>query len=170
VAALTHLLGVEHGIDPTALASLGTAVERFSGVHTGPLKPVTGYNVFRHESGIHVDAMIKELRSYEFLPAAWLGRRNEFVLGKHSGAANIRHLLRQYDVPLDDDQVRSLLADCKDSAARRSKHGHDRAFTAKAAFAAAALSGVDGSDLLAGAADSLPASESSAVYATTLVT
>ena len=57
--------------------------------------PVTGFNVYRHESGVHVDGMLKDARSYEYLPSAWSGRETEYVLGKHSGTALVRHMMQQ---------------------------------------------------------------------------
>ena len=87
VAGLTHLLNRPHGINPQALMDLSLLVARMSGIPVNPLKPVVGHNAFRHESGLHVDAMLKNHHSYEFLPAAWVGRKREYVIGKHSGSA-----------------------------------------------------------------------------------
>ncbi|MBZ4320471.1 LeuA family protein [Streptomyces huiliensis] len=128
VAGLTHLYGVEHGVDPLALPSLASAVERASGVATSPIKPVTGYNVFRHESGVHVDGMLKDSRSYEFLPAAWTGRRSEYVLGKHSGTSLVRHVLAAAGLRCDDELVARALNEVRDAVEGRDKAGHRRAY------------------------------------------
>jgi isopropylmalate/homocitrate/citramalate synthase len=127
VAGLTHLYGAGHGIDPLALPTLSAAVERASGIFTSPIKPVTGYNVFRHESGVHVDGMLKDARSYEFLPPAWVGRHSEFVLGKHSGTSLVRHVLSSAGIPCDDDLLASALAEVKAGVERRDKTPHHRA-------------------------------------------
>lgn len=150
-AALTHIYGVEHGIDPKRLAALSHAVERSSGIHMSPIKPVTGSNVYRHESGVHVDAMLKNAQSYEFLPAAWSGRRSEYVLGKHSGGSLVRLLLQRAGVAASDERVQALLQKVKAAAIGRDKLEHQRAFAAKEAFARACLSGVDPALLLADA-------------------
>lgn len=149
VAGLYHLFGVETGIDPLRLATLATLVERTSGIHQSPLKPVTGMNIFRHESGVHVDGMLKDQRSYEFLPAAWLGRRHEFVLGKHSGAGLVRHLLHESGVRADEARVQELLHEVKTQVVGRPKTAFDRAFDAKQDFAQQALAGVASQVLLA---------------------
>jgi isopropylmalate/homocitrate/citramalate synthase len=143
VAGLTHLYGVEHGIDPLALPTLSAAVEQASGISTSPIKPVTGYNVFRHESGVHVDGMLKDSRSYEFLPAAWVGRRSEFVLGKHSGASLVRHILTSVGVECDDVLVARALGEVKETIERRDKTGHRLAHADVQASYRTLLSGYD---------------------------
>ena len=123
IAALSHLHSVGHDIDPAALPLLSKMVERFSGVRAGLLKPVTGYNVYRHESGIHVDGMLKTRESYEFLPAAWTKRESEFVLGKHSGVGSIRHILQTHELEATPEELRALLQRVKEFAVSRSKSG-----------------------------------------------
>ncbi|MGQ0840058.1 LeuA family protein [Actinokineospora sp.] len=148
LASLTHLHGVEHGVDPTALPELSRYVERISGIHMSATKPVTGFNVYRHESGIHVDSMLKNVRSYEVLPPSWVGTERAYVLGKHSGTSLIRHLLAHKvdgvsaGRDLDDDTVHLLLDRVKSIVDTLDKSGHESAFRAKEAFTSAALSGV----------------------------
>jgi isopropylmalate/homocitrate/citramalate synthase len=145
IAALTHLLHVPHGVDPTWLPRLAEEVDRLSGVHSSPLKPVTGWNVYSHESGVHVDGMLKDERSYEFLPAAWTGRKTRYVLGKHSGVALIRHLLDELGAACSDDDLRRVLDGVKRSGQARGKREHDRMYDAVQEFRARALGGVSAS-------------------------
>jgi isopropylmalate/homocitrate/citramalate synthase len=67
------------------LTQLSDAVARASGVFIMPTRPVVGYNVFRHESGVHVDGMLKDPSTYESISPIPLGRTHELLLGKHSG-------------------------------------------------------------------------------------
>lgn len=143
MAALTHLYGVKHGIDPLALPALSEAVERASGMPTSPIKPITGSNVFRHESGVHVDGMLKDTRSYEFLPAAWVGRRSEFVLGKHSGTSLVRHILTSAGIACDDGLLAEALRAVKDAIEQQDKAGHQKAYADTRTTYRALLSGYD---------------------------
>ena len=152
VAALTHLYGVEHGVDPLLLAALSRAVQQSSGIHMSPTKPVTGSNVYRHESGVHVAAMLKNTRSYEFLPASWSGRQTEFVLGKHSGGALVRYILERAGLAASEEHVQALLQEVKTAAIARDKFEHQGAYASKQVFERACLSGIDQSTLLAHAA------------------
>lgn len=149
VAALTHILCVDHRVDPKSLPRLSEAVERMSGIHTSPTKAVTGFNVYRHESGVHVDGMLKNSKSYEFLPSSWVGCETKYVLGKHSGKALLRLMLAEVGIPADERLVEDLLAEVKNAIEHRSKEQHHRAHALKQAFATVALSGVDPAVVLA---------------------
>jgi isopropylmalate/homocitrate/citramalate synthase len=144
LAALTHLHGIEHGIDATALPALARFVERVSGIHMSATKPVTGFNVYRHESGVHVDSMLKNTRSYEELPPGWTGSNRGYVFGKHSGAALVRHVLTEADPPreVDDELARRVVASVKQMVEDTGKIRHEEAFAAKEKFTEAALAGV----------------------------
>jgi isopropylmalate/homocitrate/citramalate synthase len=148
VASFEHLLGVEHGVNPLHLGKLSAEVARMSGLHMSPTKPVTGANVFRHESGVHVDAILKEQRSYEHLPASWVGRRHEFILGKNSGKSLVRQIIVERGGACDDVAAAEILHQAKLELEQRSKAEHDRAYNAKLAFEHGALSGVDPSRVM----------------------
>jgi isopropylmalate/homocitrate/citramalate synthase len=156
VAALTHLYGVKHGVDPKSLPLLAEKVERMSGLHTSPTKPVTGFNVYRHESGVHVDGMLKDARSYEYLPSAWVGCETEYVLGKHSGTALVRHLMEQAGLNPETAVAQELLRQVKEATQQRSKTAHERAFAYVREFRRRHLSGLDPATVLSRV---LPAAE-----------
>ena len=51
-----------------------------------------GRDVFTHESGIHVDGILKCRDTYEALRPEELGRHSEIVLGKFSGGKALLHV------------------------------------------------------------------------------
>jgi isopropylmalate/homocitrate/citramalate synthase len=144
LAAMTHLHGIEHGVDARKLPGLSRFVERVSGIHMSATKPVTGFNVYRHESGVHVDSMLKNTRSYEELPPSWTGSERDFVFGKHSGASLVRHVLSTANPPreVDDMLARRVVESVKQIVEERDKDRHEKAFEAKEAFTETALAGV----------------------------
>jgi isopropylmalate/homocitrate/citramalate synthase len=95
VCALDDLYGAELDIDKAVLPRLSDAVAQASGMFIVPTRPVVGYNVFRHESGVHVDGMLKDSSTYESIRPEPLGKRHEFVLGKHSGGGLIDAMLAE---------------------------------------------------------------------------
>jgi isopropylmalate/homocitrate/citramalate synthase len=144
VAALSHVLGISHGINPAGLGVTSEAVERATGIFMSALKPVTGSNVYSHESGVHVHGMLKDPRTYEFLPAAWTGRHSKIVLGKHSGISSIAHVLRERGLPVgDDDQLRGLLDRVKRRSSERPKQLHFSAFATASSLRDELLCGVE---------------------------
>lgn len=89
VCALGDLYGAELRIDKRLLTRLSETVARASGIFLTPTKPVVGFNVFRHESGVHVDGMLKDPSTYESICPKSLGRVHELLIGKHSGSGLI---------------------------------------------------------------------------------
>lgn len=147
-AALTFLYGIEHRVDVAKLQALSQMVERMSGLHMSPTKPVTGLNVFRHESGVHVDGMLKTPKSYEFLPSAAVGRDTEYVLGKHSGTGIIRKIMQDAGIAVDDAVAAELLQVVKQRIEERDKKQHERMFWRSRAFHSSCLSGLDPEEVL----------------------
>jgi homocitrate synthase NifV len=98
------------GIDTRRLTALSAFVAQASGRRVSPNKPITGADVFRHESGIHVRGMLADPRTYEPFAAATIGGHgSEIVLGKHSGAAAVQHMLEREGVRVDRDEATRLL-------------------------------------------------------------
>jgi isopropylmalate/homocitrate/citramalate synthase len=93
VCALDDLYQADLSIDKMMLTQLSETVARASGMFIVPTKPVVGFNVFRHESGVHVDGMLKDPSTYESICPKPLGRSHELLLGKHSGRGLIEFLL-----------------------------------------------------------------------------
>jgi len=110
--ALRTLPEFDHGLRTEGLYSLCNQVARCAGRDIPPTQPVTGSDVFRHESGIHVHALLNDRRSYEPFPAATVGRSPELnvTAGKHSGTASLTHLMKQSGVNLKKEEAGELLA------------------------------------------------------------
>lgn len=83
-------------------------------------KPVIGNAVFRHESGIHCNALLKDPLSYQpFLPGE-IGKDNyEFVIGKHSGSAAIQHILAANGINIDRERAGKILSNVRRAAGRK---------------------------------------------------
>ena len=109
VMGLRHLHDLESGVDSRALPALSALVAQAAGRPVGAGKCIVGAAVFSHESGIHVDGLLKDRRNYESIDPAELGRSHRIVLGKHSGAAAVRATFGRLGLPLADDRVADLL-------------------------------------------------------------
>ena len=107
--ALGDLYGAEHGIDKMALPRLSDAVARASGMFIVPTRPVVGFNVFRHESGVHVDGMLKDPSTYESISPQPLGKSHEYVLGKHSGTGLVDLLLADKGIAASPELSQRIL-------------------------------------------------------------
>ena len=67
------------------------------------------FRSFTHESGIHVDGLLKDRGNYEAFQPEELGRAHSLVLGKHSGSHGVRNAYARLGVQLRDPEVRPLL-------------------------------------------------------------
>jgi homocitrate synthase NifV len=113
------------GVNAGGLVQASELVARASGRAVAPNKSIVGAAVFTHESGIHVDGLLKDARTYEPFPPAELGRRHTTVLGKHSGAAGVRAACSRLGLPLADDDARALLERVRAHAARHKRPPRD---------------------------------------------
>ncbi|MCP3380543.1 homocitrate synthase [Bradyrhizobium sp. CCGUVB4N] len=108
--ALRQLYGCDTGVVLPELDNVA-AVVASAAVRSVPLnKAIVGEHVFTHESGIHVDGLLKDQRSYQALDPRLLGRSNRFVVGKHSGLAAITALLNELQVSVSDEEGKAILA------------------------------------------------------------
>ena len=93
--ALGHTLARDSGVDTSRLSALCELVANRARRSIHRAKPITGADVFRHESGIHTAALLKNPVAYQPFPAKEVGRTPEgFVTGKHSGSAGVRASLQ----------------------------------------------------------------------------
>jgi len=118
VMGLRHLHRVESGVDTRALMGLSQLVAAAANRPIAAGKCIVGAEVFSHESGIHVDGLLKDRRNYECFDPAELGRSHNIVLGRHSGSAGVRAALGKLDLHPPDEAVAPLLQRIRDHAVR----------------------------------------------------
>lgn len=109
VMAARHVHGIECGVDTARLPAVSELVARASGRPVAPNKSIVGDSVFTHESGIHVDGLLKDRRNYEGFAPEELGRAHRLVLGKHSGSHGVLDAYARLGLDLDAAQARALL-------------------------------------------------------------
>lgn len=119
--ALESLYGYDTGIDASRLYEASRLVERRSGVPLAVIKPIVGYNAFSHESGIHADGVIKHTATYEPIQPEAVGRRRQFIFGKHTGSTAVEEKLRSHGVAATKEQVQALVRLIKEHAERTTK-------------------------------------------------
>ena len=109
VMALRHLYGIDCGVDTAALPAISQLVAQASGRPIAAGKSIVGSAVFSHESGIHVDGLLKDRRNYENFAPEELGRQHQLVLGKHSGAAAVIDGYARLGLAIEPEHVPVLL-------------------------------------------------------------
>lgn len=111
VMALQTLPDFDHGIYTEELYDLCRKTSSLVGRDIPVNQPIIGDDVFRHESGIHVRALLNDRRSYEPFDASIVGRSSELDIqaGKHSGTVSIMHLFKNHGVMLGRTEANRLL-------------------------------------------------------------
>lgn len=107
---LGRLYGRDAGVEPRALKAISEMVAAASRRPLPVSTPLVGEAVFTHESGIHVDGLVKDTRNYEGVNPALLGRGHRIVLGKHSGPKAVRFVLGRMGLPVSHEQAVAILA------------------------------------------------------------
>lgn len=85
--ALKHSASVDSKINTFKLKEIAEYVSFVSGRPIPASKPVTGEKVFKHESGIHTNSILKNKKSYQLICETETGLKpgSGIVFGKHSG-------------------------------------------------------------------------------------
>ena len=119
VMGVRHLHHAETGDNTQSLVSISRLVARASGRQVAFNKSIVGEAVFTHESGIHIDGLLKNASTYESFDPSELGRQRRTVLGKHSGSQSVRQAYGAMGVVLDDDALTGrVLARIREHAMR----------------------------------------------------
>ncbi len=85
-----------------------------------PNKAIVGRNAFRHESGIHQDAILKKRSTYEIMDPHDVGiSSSQLVLGKHSGRHAFSDRLKHMGFNLDDQKINQAFMRFKDMADKK---------------------------------------------------
>jgi len=121
VLALEKIFHRRNGIDLLGLYSLSRLVERCSGIFIPPHAPIIGLNAFRHESGIHVDGILKNSQTYKIIDPKEVNRESSFVLGKHTGSQTITHLLGQRGFEANEEELKEILQKVKERKMAKGK-------------------------------------------------
>lgn len=107
-----HFLGRTIGLQAT-LAHSCQQVLTYLGLETPVGKAIVGSNIFAHESGIHVDGVIKDPEIYEIFRPEEVGLSRLLIIGKHSGTAALKAKFRTWGVVLDELKAQYLLEEVR---------------------------------------------------------
>ncbi len=112
--SLKYLYDRDPGVIGPKLPALSKAVSDATGHSIPPHQPIIGENIFTHESGIHVNAVLKNPCTYEppFTPED-VGGKRKFVIGKHSGRALIQHILNSKGIEVNKEELWECLNEIK---------------------------------------------------------
>lgn len=118
VMALHQIFGMETGVSVSHFPAISELVATASGRPVAVNKSIVGEAVFTHESGIHVDGLLKNVSNYQGVDPGDLGREHRLVLGKHSGTHAVVDAYQKLGITLSDPEARRILLAIRQHAIR----------------------------------------------------
>jgi len=109
VMSLYALYGVDLNFHTEKLRELSLLVSKFSGIPIPVNKAIVGENAFRHESGIHVAAVLKHPFTYEAYDPQIVGQERKLVFGRHSGTESVREKLLSSGLNLSEEDIAEIV-------------------------------------------------------------
>jgi 2-isopropylmalate synthase len=112
--------GVTVDVDTTQLYPTSRMVSEITGFAVQPNKSVVGLNAFRHASGIHQDAILKERTTFEIMDPRSVGvAGSALVLAKLSGRAGLRSRLEELGYKLSQEDLNTAFGAFKELADKK---------------------------------------------------
>lgn len=114
--ALERCLGYDSGIHFPLLPALCQGVANTAQRTIDKQQPLVSEQVFTHESGVHVAALLQDSASYQKIEPSLLGREYRLVLGKHSGRQAVEGIFARLGYQPDVAQTAALLTAVREFA------------------------------------------------------
>jgi homocitrate synthase NifV len=121
IMSLVKLYQLPNSFKISKLTEISRFVEKASGIPVPVNKSIVGGHMFTHESGIHVDGILKFSYTYEsFLPDE-IGASRRIVVGKHSGKHAVWDKLREMGIEVDKKQLMEIVDAVKTNAEEKKR-------------------------------------------------
>ena len=119
--SLKYQFKQERYINPSKLHELVRSVSKAAKKPISPSRPIVGKDIFSHESGIHVNGMIKNSASYEAFEPEGVGLQRYFPIGKHSGTSTLLYHLNASGIKPITQKVQNILPVVREMVTNRKK-------------------------------------------------
>lgn len=119
--ALKYLYGMDIGIDCTKMKALSDHICQVSGLHKPRNQPLVGTNVFAHESGIHVAAILNCPLTYESIPPEAVGNERHIIMGKKTGVNYVKRRLEEMRIEATDQQAAEICKRIKELGEKKGR-------------------------------------------------
>jgi methanogen homocitrate synthase len=113
VIAMKILYNYDMNIDTSGLHELAEMVHKFAKTSISPHQPLIGDNVFSHESGMHIAAILNQPVTYECIPPELVGQTRRLLMGKHTGSTFIRKRLEERKISATPQEIDIILQEIK---------------------------------------------------------
>jgi homocitrate synthase NifV len=119
--SLKHQFSEQRTISPIKLQELVQKVSIASNHQISCDRPIVGHDIFTHESGIHVNAMIKNNLAYEAFTPEGVGLERYFPIGKHSGTSTLFYHLNAIGITPAKEKIQNILPKVREIVTQRKR-------------------------------------------------
>jgi len=92
------------------LTEIARAVSSVANVPVGDHAPYVGLSAFAHKGGMHIDAMLKDSRSYEHLKPEWVGNERRLLASEQAGRATIARKFKDFRIKAGVERAHEMIA------------------------------------------------------------
>lgn len=112
--------GLITGVDTTEIYKTSRLISELTGFAVQANKAIVGGNAFRHSSGLHIDGMIKDAKTYQIIDPRAIGiPASSLVLGKTSGRHAFKERLAELGYALSEEELNRAFAAFKELADKK---------------------------------------------------
>lgn len=113
----------------TAFTELKALFEKITNQKIKANKAVIGENIFKVESGLHIDGIKKNPANYEPFSPEIVGKERSYIIGKHSGKRAVVSKLIDYRISiLSEESIEKILYAVQNVCSRDTKSLEDQEF------------------------------------------
>ena len=112
-AALDELYNIQHTWDLKKLNEMSIYIDEITKINKNNTRPITGEYAFSHKAGLHINAMLKNPKSYESISPQKLNRKHKFIIDKYTSRGAIRHRLDELYIEYDKVLIDNILLQIK---------------------------------------------------------
>lgn len=119
--SISRLFSPPKNIKCEKLKELIQTVGLASNRRIAPNSPIVGRDIFSHESGIHVNGMMKSNNAYEPFTPKDVGLKRHYPIGKHSGTSTLMYHLESIGLKPKKEILQRILPQIRDIVTERKK-------------------------------------------------
>jgi homocitrate synthase NifV len=126
VMSLTKLYNMSLPFNISKIYEISRYVEKASGIPVPLNRSIVGQHMFTHESGIHVDGVLKYPYTYESFMPDEIGASRHIVIGKHSGKHAVWDKLKEMGIDAGKEELLRIVEEVKERSEQRKSAINDK--------------------------------------------
>lgn len=91
------------------LTSLSTFVSETANLDPDPRMPYVGRSAFAHKAGVHVNALMKDKRTYEHIDPAVVGNQRRVLVSELAGTSSIQAKMKDFGIDTEKESGKKIL-------------------------------------------------------------